>query len=138
MNAIDDKLDGFLSPLDDRQRTAFAYVFRTWRDGGGSFADVGKAIALQTPWEGRNLTVLWAYGPGGQNLLPRFEAPLAALARSGIPTELIEAWRDDLTTVSGVGATVEGPNATATISEGFSDLDARKLVESALKLSNRI
>ncbi len=138
MDLIDDKLDGFLSHLGDRQRSTFAYVFRTWREGGGTLADVGKTIALQTPWEGRNVTVLWAYSADGQSRPPRFEAPLAALARSGIPTELTEAWRDDLTTVSGVGATVEGPNATATVSDGFGDLDARKLVESALKLSRRI
>ena len=138
VDAIDEKLDHFLSPLDDHQRRAFAYVFRAWREGGGLLAPVGRGIALQTPWEGRRLTVLWAYGPAGRNRPPRLEAPLAALARSGAPPDLIEAWRDDLTTVSGISSTVEGPNAAAAVSDGFDDSDARKLVESALAFVRRI
>ena len=138
LDVIDEKINEFLSPLRDRTRSTFSYVLRTWREGGGSIADVGKAIALQTPWEGSHVTVLWAYGEGGQGRAPRFEAPLAALTRSGIPADLIEAWRDDLTTISGVGAAVENANAAFTVSDAFGDLDARKLVESALNLTRRI
>ena len=138
MDAIDEQLYRFLSPLDDHQRRAFAYVFRAWREGGGLLAAVGRGIALQTPWEGRRLTVLWAYGPAGGNRAPRLEAPLAALARSGVPPDLIEVWRDDLTTVSGISSSVDGPNAAAPVSDKFHDSDARKLVESALAFARRI
>ncbi len=138
MNAIDENLDRFLLPLDDHQRRKFAYIFRAWSEGGGLLAPMGRGIALQTPWEGRRLTILWAYGAAGGNRPPRLEAPLAALKRSGVPPDLIEAWRDDLTTVSGVSSSVEGPNATAAVSDRFYDSDAKKLVESALAFARRI
>lgn len=138
MDAIDERLERFLSPLNDHQRRAFAYVFRAWREGGGALAAVGRGIALQTLWEGRRLTVLWAYGLAGRNRPPRLEAPLGTLARSGVPLDLVEAWRDDLTTVSGMSSSVEGSNPAASVSDGFDDSDARKLMESALVFARRI
>ena len=66
------------------------------------------------------------------------EAPLAALARSGVPPDLVEGWRDDLTTVSGMSSSVEGTNPAAPVSDGFDDSDARKLVESGLAFARRI
>lgn len=125
-------------PLNDHQRRAFAYAFRTWREGGGALVAVGRGIALQAPWEGRRLTVLWAYGPAGRNRPPRLEAPLGTLARSSVPPDLVESWRDDLTTVSGMSSSVDGANPTASVSDGFDDSDARKLMESALAFARRI
>ena len=138
MDPIDERLERFLSPLNDHQRRAFAYIFRAWREGGGALDAVGRGIALQTPWEGQRLTVLWAYGPTGRNRPPRLEAPLGSLARSGVPPDLVEAWRDDLTTVSGMSSSVDGANPAASVSDGFDDSDARKLVESGLAFARRI
>ena len=138
MDLRDPNVARFLTALSSHQRETFVAVFRAWREGGGLLRLVGASMALQTEWEDQHLTILWAYGPAPSGVSPRFEAPLAALARRGVPAEAIEEWRDDLTTVSGVGPTPDGANVTIPVDEAFDPHDARKLADSALRLARII
>ena len=138
MDLRDPNVARFLATVSSRQREAFMGVFRAWREGGGLLRLVGSSVALQTEWEDQHLTILWAYGPAPSGVSPRFEAPLAALARRGVPAEAIEEWRDDLTTVSGVGPRPDGAHVTIPVDDALDPRDARKLVDSALRLARII
>jgi len=132
------RIDDFFAPLDAHQRSTMGCVLETWRRGGGSIAAVGKSLALYTEWEDRQLTVLYAYGIGGKYHVPRLDIPLAVLARNGVPTELLDDWRDDLTTISKDEAKIKTANITISLSHKFGESQAKTLVESALNLTRRI
>ena len=138
LDLVKQRIDDFFAPLDAHQQSTMGCVLETWRRGGGLIAAIGKTLALHTEWEDRQLTVLYAYGTGAKYQVPRLDIPLAALARNGVPPELLDDWRDDLTTISKGEVEIKTANATISLSHKFSELQAKRLVESALKLTRRI
>ena len=96
----------------------------------------GKAISLQARAGEKRIPLLWVYAEGLTG--PRFEAPLAGLARKGVAQGLVDAWRDDLTTVAGGGLKADAPTVVARMGDQFNSGLAAKLVESALALARKL
>ena len=137
VDATHPKLAPLLSPMDDHGRRLFVELLRRWQGAGGTLAFLGKAVAMQAKWEGNVLTFIWAHAKAGA-WPPRLEMPFAALARKGVPADLLEEWKDDLTTVAGMGRRVESRSAEVVVDNRLTLGEAIKLVESAIELRRRI
>src|SRR3972149_8498749 len=96
VDASHPKLAPLLSPMDDHGRRLCVELLRRWQGAGGTLAFLGKAVAMQAKWEGNVLTFIWAHAKAGAGP-PRLEMPFAALARKGVPADLLEAGKGGVT-----------------------------------------
>ena len=67
---------------------------------------------------------------------PGWKSPLSTLARR-LPEDILDEFRDDLSTVRGMDLTAAGGSATATVDDAFTYTDAARVVTIALDLARR-
>ncbi len=127
----------FLERLGSHARLALAPAFRSWQESGGNLKTAPRGVALQALWDDRPLTLMWLYGPNSTHPEPRLEIPLSTLARR-LPDDLLDEYRDDLSTVRGMDLNAVGRFATITIDDAFTDADASRIVTIALELARRL
>ena len=130
-------IPAFLERLGSHARLALTPALRTWQESGGILKAAARGVALQTRWDDRPLTLVWLYGPNSTHPEPRIEVPLSTLARR-LPDDLLNEFRDDLSTVRGMDLSAAGGSATVTVDDAFTNADAARIVAIALDLAHRL
>lgn len=134
---LDPDLHAFLERLGGHARQTLTPTIRKWRETGGLLKASARGVALQFPWEGRTISVIWLYGPDRNHRFPRLEIPLSSLAHH-LPKDLIAEFRDDLSTVRGIDLEAAGRGATITVDDSFTDADADRILAIARDLARRL
>ena len=123
--------------LGSHARLALTTALRTWQESGGNVKAAARGVALQARGHDRPLTLVWLYGPNSTQQEPRLEVPLSTLARR-LPDDLLDEFRDDLSTVRGMDLSAAGGSATVAVDDAFTNTDADRIVAIALDLARRL
>ncbi len=129
-------MQAFLESLGSHTRLALTPALRSWQESGGELKATARGIAFQARWDDRLVTLIWLHGPDATHPETRLEVPLSTLARR-LPEDILDEFRDDLSTVRGMDLTAAGGSATATVDDAFTDTDAARVVTIALDLARR-
>ena len=127
----------FLSTLGDQASRVLAPAFMHWQRSGGSIRRSSRGVALQARYNKRVVTLLWLYGPDSINANARFEAPLSTLANH-LTADIIDEFRDDLSTVRNIDLTAPGRSATVLVTNDFTEADVMRITSIGLDLARQI
>ena len=144
MNSVESRRDrlaptisDFLAGLGSHARLALAPALRSWQESGGHLKITPRGIAFQARRDNRLVTLLWLYGPGSAHPEIRLEIPLSTLARR-LPADMLDEFRDDLSTVREMDLNAAGGSATVVVAETFANADADRIVAIALELARKL